>query len=259
MTDLLTADNISVKLDGRDVLCDASMAIRAGRTTAIVGPNGAGKTTLLKVLNAAVSPARGAVRIENRLITEMSRGEIARRIAVVAQENETKFPVSVLDFVLGGRFARGRVFGWDTESDLSAANKAIEACDLTRLRMRQMNSLSGGERQRVVFARALAAETDILLLDEPTANLDLAHQADMFRLVASECREGSRAAAIVTHDLNLAAAFADKILMLNAGKPYAYGDPEAVLTNASIREVFDVNTVIDRGVRSGRLRVTVDF
>src|SRR6185369_14767277 len=126
----------------------------------------------------------------------------------------TRFPVTVLEFVLAGRFVHGGAFGWETDSDIDACRRALDECDLAGFELRLMNRLSGGERQRVVLARALATGARILLLDEPTANLDLAHQAMMFRLVRRRCDHDGASAVVITHDLNMAAEFADEVVML---------------------------------------------
>jgi len=262
---MLEAYEIFVKYGERMVLDDVSFELADGRLLAVVGPNGAGKTTLLKVLNGTIEPEYGGgaslydVNLEKRQeILFMSRREIASQIAVVAQENETRFPVTVLEFVLAGRFARGGVFGWETDEDKVAAITALVECDLAGYEFRLMNQLSGGERQRSVLARAIATNARILLLDEPTANLDLAHQALMFRLVRERCSRGSLAV-VITHDLNLAAAFADEILMLKDGRVAAHGPPSDVLTVENIRVVFGVDVIVDKSPVSGNARVTGIF
>ena len=177
-----------------------------------------------------------------------------------AFETETKFPVSVLEFVLSGRFARtSGAFGWETENDLRIATNCLNSCDLENYELRKMNQLSGGERQRVVLARALATEAKILLLDEPTANLDLAHQAMTFRLVREQCKRGDSSAIVITHDLNLAAEFADEILLLKNGKISAKGAPEKVLTEENIKGIFGVKVLLDQNPSSGNVRVTTVF
>src|SRR6185369_1739073 len=184
---MLEVQNISINYGVCAVVEDISFALEPGKIIALLGSNGAGKTTLLKSLNGGLPIAKGAILLDEMPLRKFSRREIAGRIAVIAQETETKFPVSVLEFVLAGRFAHGTAFGWETSSDLQAAIDCLNQCDLANYESRQMNQLSGGERQRVVLARALATEAKILLLDEPTANLDLAHQALMFRLIKERC------------------------------------------------------------------------
>ncbi|HVF30676.1 MAG TPA: ABC transporter ATP-binding protein [Pyrinomonadaceae bacterium] len=256
---MLTARNISVQFGDRDIVRDVSISAGAGEIVALLGPNGAGKTTLLRTLNGAVTRSGGEVVIDEVPIEKMSRRDVARRIAVVAQENETQFPVSVMEFILAGRFARGSAFGWESDDDKGAANRALNNCDLAAFADRMMNELSGGERQRVVLARALAAETSVLLLDEPTANLDLSHQAMMFRLVRERCRDAGGAAVVITHDLNLAAEFADKAVVLKDGQVVAGGSPADVLTARNLKDAYDVDVLLDLSPASGRTRVTVVY
>lgn len=253
---MLRVENISVAYQHRDVLLDVSMTLAAGTTVALLGANGAGKTTLIRTLNGTVPVANGEVLLDGQPIANVSRREIAANIAVVAQENETRFPITVLDFVLAGRFSSGGAFGWETASDIEAARQALDHCDLTAYSARLMNDLSGGERQRVVLARALATGAKLLLLDEPTANLDLAHQAMMFRLVRERCSSAGASAVVITHDLNLAAEFADEIIMLNGGRITASGPPERVLTAKNISDVFGVDVMLDKSPASGNVRVT---
>lgn len=256
---MLEVANISVLYGRRVVLNGVSVELRSGETVALVGANGAGKTTVIKAMNGTVPVSDGVILLEERDLTAMSRREIASRIAVVAQENETRFPITVLEFLLSGRFVHGGAFGWETAEDLAAAERALADCDLEGYSHRLMNELSGGERQRVVLARALATEARILLLDEPTANLDLAHQAMMFRLVRERCRSHGASAVMITHDLNLAAEFADDVLMLKDGKVAASGPPAAVLNAENIGDVFGVEVLLDRNPASGNVRVTSVF
>lgn len=259
---MLIAEKVNVELSGRRILTDVFFRCDVGEIVVLVGPNGAGKTTLIKALNATVpiGPS-GQILIgpNGRSIEQMSRREIAASIAVVAQETETRFPVTVLEFVLAGRFVYGGAFGWETEADVAAARRSLADCDLDGFEDRWMNELSGGERQRVVLARALATNARILLLDEPTANLDIAHQAMMFRLVTERCRSCGSSAIVITHDLNLAAEFADRIVMIKDGRMSAFGTPEEVLTAKKISEVFGVNALLDRNPASGSVRVTNVF
>jgi iron complex transport system ATP-binding protein len=256
---MISVKNIGVRFGRRDVIDNVSFELRDGEIVALLGPNGAGKTTLIRALNSTVSISSGEIFLGDNSIFTMSRREIARQIAVVAQENETKFPITVLEFVLAGRFIHGGALGWETESDIAIARRALQDCDLAQFADRSMNELSGGERQRVVLARALATGANVLLLDEPTANLDLAHQAMMFRLVRERCRSCNASAVVITHDLNLAAEFADRILLLNGGRLFALGDPNEVLTAENINTVFGVNVLLDKNPASHNPRVTTLF
>ena len=256
---MLTAREISVSFGSRRVIDGVTLELRSGEIVVLLGPNGSGKTTLLRSLNGTITIDGGEILIDGAVLQSLSRRQIARRIAVVAQENETKFPITVIEFVLAARFAGGAAFGWESADDTAASEKALRLCDLKELSGRLMNELSGGERQRVVLARALAAETDVLLLDEPTANLDLAHQALMFTLVRDRCRNAGAAAIVITHDLNLAAEFADRALLLKSGKLVATGTPAEVLTPGNVREVYDVHVLADANPASGKVRLTTVY
>ena len=253
---MLGVHNISVQYGERRVLDGVTFDLQEGEIVALLGANGAGKTTLIRAMNGTVPVAGGEIKLDGKDLKALSRRDIARKIAVVAQENETRFPVTVLEFVLSGRFVHGGAFGWETEDDVAQAMKALSECDLNDHETRLMNHLSGGERQRVVLARAIATNARILLLDEPTANLDLAHQAMMFRLVRERCRSDNASAVVITHDLNLASEFADEIIMLKNGSVAAKGAPAEVLTAENVRNVFAVDVMLDRNPASGNVRVT---
>jgi iron complex transport system ATP-binding protein len=256
---MLNVRDISIGFGHREVLSNVSFELAKGRIIVLLGPNGAGKTTLIRSLNRTVPISGGEIVLDEKRLSAYSRREIAQKIAVVAQENETKFPVNVLEFVLSGRFARGSAFGWETENDLSIARNALEQCDLADFASRLMNELSGGERQRVVLARALATEASVLLLDEPTANLDLAHQAMMFRLVRERCRGCHASSIVITHDLNLAAEFADEVMLLKNGRVFAFGPPGEVLIEENLNQVYNVQVLLDENPASGKVRVTTVY
>lgn len=256
---MLEVRNITIQYGKCDVLRDVSLTLEDGKIIALLGANGAGKTTLVRALNGTLPFSRGSILIDGKSFENFSRREIAQEIAVVAQENETKFPVTILEFVLAGRFASGGAFGWESEKDFAAAEEALDSCDLGKFGDRLMNQLSGGERQRVVLARALATEAKILLLDEPTANLDLGHQGSMFRLIRKKCTSKNYSAIVITHDLNLAAEFADEIVLLKDGRIYAKGAPSKVLTAENLAEVFGVRVLLDANPASGKVRVTTVY
>lgn len=257
---MLAVRNIAVRYGDRSVLSGVSLEVRSGQVVALIGQNGAGKTTLIRALNGSIAAqVEGEISVDGKELRQLSRREIASRIAVVAQENETRFPITILEFVLAGRFVNGTAFGWEKEADIDSAMRALADCDLAGYGGRLMNELSGGERQRVVLARALATNARILLLDEPTANLDIAHQAMMFRLVRERCGSCGASAVVITHDLNLAAEFADEIVMLRDGRISASGPPETVLTEKNIAEVFGVKVLLDTNPASGNVRVTNVF
>ncbi len=254
---MLEAKNITVTYDSRRAVVDICLSIMPGQVLSIIGPNGAGKSTLLRALNGALRPTGGEVRLDDQPIESYARRAVARRIAVVAQEADLQFPVTVFEFVLGGRYAWASIAGyWETDCDIEIARKAIRETELEDLEGRLMNELSGGERQRAVVARALATEAKILLLDEPTANLDLAHQAAMLRLIKTRCDKSRCAAVFVTHDVNLAGEFSDTVMLLKDGRVVAAGPPHEVLTAELLRQVFDLQVLVDTHPISGTPRIT---
>lgn len=257
---MLKAENISVGYGACEVISGVSLEAKAGEIVALLGANGAGKTTLLRALNGAIPALKGEIRLNEKPLAQFSRREIARKITVVAQETELKFPVAVLEFVLAGRFAANAgAFGWETERDVEIAGKSLIEVDLAGFEKRLMNQLSGGERQRAVFARALATEASIFLLDEPTANLDLSHQVSLLRLMQKKCKTEQAAAVVITHDLNAAAEFADRILLLKQGNLVAVGKPGEVLTEENLREAFGVRVLLDQHPVSNNLRITTIY
>lgn len=256
---MLKATNISINYDDTPVVRGASLRLEKGKVVALLGPNGAGKTTLLRALNGGIGVASGAIELGGKPLGAYSRREIAKMIAVIAQETETKFPVTVYDFVVAGRFAHGGAFGWETDNDRRVAVECLAMCDLAGYETKLMNRLSGGERQRAVLARALATGAQILLLDEPTANLDLAHQVLMFRLLRERCGGCESSAVVITHDINLAAEFADEIVLLKNGAVVANGAPEKVLTEENLQIVFGIDVLLDRNPASGKVRVSLQI
>ncbi len=255
---MLEARDITICYGTREAVAGVSLRADPGRIVAIIGPNGAGKSTLMRALNGALSPARGEILLDGRPLGSYPRRAVSRRIAVVAQESELRFPVTVMDFVLGGRYARSGTgaWGWETERDVAVAREALRETSLKDYGSRLISELSGGERQRVVLARALATEAPILLLDEPTANLDLAHQAAMLALVRKRGDRKETASVVVTHDVNLAAEFADRVLLLKEGRMLASGPPRDVLTPEILHEVFDIRVLVDAHPISGAPRIT---
>jgi len=255
---LLEARDLTIAYDHRIAVADLTLSLRAGEITAILGPNGAGKSTLLRALNGQIPKSSGVILLDGKPLERHNRSSISRRIAVVAQEAELRFPVTVLEFVLGGRFAWAAHsgWGWETEHDLQVADAVLLETELGDLSSRLMNELSGGERQRALMARALATEAPVLLLDEPTANLDLSHQATLLKLVRSRCDQHGASAVVVTHDINLAAQFADNIILMKLGKAAHSGKPKDVLKAEVLEEVFEVRVLVDTHPITGGARIT---
>jgi iron complex transport system ATP-binding protein len=254
----LEAKNLVINYGDRVAVDGVSLTLQPGTVTAIIGPNGAGKSTLLRALNGYVRPATGSVQLDGQPIDQLNRRTMGRRIAVVAQEADLRFPITVLEFVLGGRYAwaTNAAWGWETENDVKVAEAVIVETELAALSGRLMNELSGGERQRAVLARALATEAQFLLLDEPTANLDMSHQLSLLAVVRSRCNKRACAALVVTHDINLASEFADQVLLMRDGRMIRVGKPKDVLESTVLEDVFGVEVLVDAHPITGAPRVT---
>ncbi|RLK52318.1 heme ABC transporter ATP-binding protein [Microbacterium telephonicum] len=237
MTARLVATGIRVRYDGapRDALTDAAIEVRAGEVHALVGPNGAGKSTLFAVLAGDVTPAAGAVTLDGRELAARHPRDLARRRAVLLQESRVSFPFTVEQVVRMGRAPWARTPAADDDDAAVAA--ALAETDMTALAGRTVSSLSGGERARAALARVLAQRVDVLLLDEPTAALDLRHQEDTLRLARGRAQAGA-AVAVVLHDLNAALAYADRATLLAGGRVVASGTPAEVLTAERIGDVY---------------------
>ena len=253
---LLETRKITVAYGERQAVVNVSMQVAPGDLVAIIGANGAGKSSLLRALNGAIQPSAGEVLFKDLPLHSYARRTIGRHIAVVAQETLLAFPVPVFEYVLGGRYPWSATWGWESSEDLKIVREVLEETELEDFSGRLMNELSGGERQRAVLARALATQAEVMLLDEPTANLDLAHQASMLQLIYTHCEKRHTAAVVVTHDINLAAEFANQALLLKRGELIAAGKPNDVLTQNLLREVLGVEVLVDAHPLSGAPRIT---
>ncbi len=246
---LVEATGIVAGYGERRVLRGCDLSFDAGEIVAVVGPNGAGKSTLVRVLAGLLHPVEGEVVVGGRRLAGLARAEIARVVAVVPQAFEALFPFTVREIVALGRTARLDALGRSSADDRRAIAGAIAALDLAPLADRPIDGISGGERQRVVLAMALAQETPVLLLDEPTVHLDPAHQLATMRLVQRLARERGLAVLAVVHDLNLA-ALADRVVVIADGAVLRDGGPLAVLDAALVRQVFGEGWTVLR--RDGR-------
>lgn len=236
MTELV-ARGLVAGYGARRVLGGIDLELHPGALIALVGPNGAGKSTLLRALAGLLRPVAGQVRLDGRDVATIARRELAGRIAVVPQSFDTLFPFTVREIVSLGRSARLSLFGRPTAADAQAVARALGELDLSALADRRMDSLSGGERQRAVLAMALAQETDVLLLDEPTVHLDPGHQRSTVLLVRDLARARGLVLVTVLHDLNLA-ALADRIIALVDGRVGADGRPDEVLAAGPVERIF---------------------
>jgi len=224
---------------------------------AVLGPNGSGKSTLVKIMVGILAPESGSVTINGRDLARMSRRESARLVGYVAQDSAVRFPLTAMELVLQGRFAQGRLIGFESERDVSEAEWAMEATETSEFAARPLDELSGGERQRVMLARALAVRPGVLVLDEPVANLDISHQVKMLDLVRRLTDETGMSAIVVTHEVNLAAEFATSALLLKSGEMLAFGNPNDVITESLLERLFETRLMVDTNPKSGSPRVTL--
>ncbi|GGL93677.1 ABC transporter ATP-binding protein [Streptomyces fumigatiscleroticus] len=239
----LRADRVGRRTDGRIIVDGITFAPRPGETVGLLGPNGSGKSTLLRLLAGVLRPTAGVVSLDGRPLSEAGRRATARRIATVEQHAHTQTELTVRDVVALGRIPHRRAWAAASSADARAVTAALERTGLTDRAAQSWHTLSGGERQRTQIARALAQEPRELLLDEPTNHLDIQHQLDLLDLVAGL----PVTTVIALHDLNLAAMYCDRLLVLKEGRAVAEGSPASVLTPSLIARVYGVRAEVTHG------------
>jgi iron complex transport system ATP-binding protein len=245
MSKLLMKDVSFSYLDGFS-LRHIDLTVEKGEMVALIGPNGSGKTTLIKLAAGVLTPGHGEVLLDGASLKSLSRREIAQRIAVVPQYFHMPFAFTVGEVVMLGRTPFIRALSGETERDHSVARRAMELAGIEQFSSRTFNELSGGERQKAILAMALAQEPKVLLLDEPTAHLDINHQVEILGLVKGLNREREATVVGAMHDLNLAALYFDRLILLKEGAIFAEGSPSAVLTEKTIHDVFGALVQIDQ-------------
>jgi iron complex transport system ATP-binding protein len=238
-------------------LAPLSLGVAAGEILGVIGPNSAGKTTLIRLLTRVVTPSAGEIRVGERPLASLPAAQLAREVAVVSQDMPQTFPFTVEQLVLMGRYPHdpGRYF--ESERDRAAARAAMAATGVLELAGLPVDELSGGERQRAMLARALAQEPRLLVLDEPTAHLDLRYQAECVGLLRRLNRARGMTVILVAHDLNLAAEVCDRLLLLSAGRVARLGPPEQVLDEELLRSVYGCDVIVDKAPTGARPRVQV--
>jgi iron complex transport system ATP-binding protein len=263
---------------GPPVVRNVSIDVARGSLTGLLGPNGCGKTTLLKLLSGVLLPTSGTIALDGQALRSMSRRDVARRVAVVPQETHPAFDYTTLEMVLMGRHPHLGAFQLEGPDDLAIARESLAATGTLHLADRPFMTLSGGEKQRVVIAGALAQSPDVLLLDEPTASLDLGYQLEVQELLArlnrghqdtatktrrsEEGPDGGQATTrsgvtmvLATHDLNLAAALCDRLVLMRDGRVLASGAAADVLNAAMVRQLYDVDADVRFNERAGHMTV----
>lgn len=254
---MIQADGLSFAYSaaGRVVLRDVSLQVPQGSIVGLLGPNGCGKTTLLRLLSGMLVPQRGRVTLKGKPLSELTRRDIARCIAHVPQETHATFDFSVIDIVLMGRYPHLGAFELEGAADLEIARSALSATGTAALEGRSFGSLSGGEKQRVVIAAALVQASEVMLLDEPTASLDLAYQIEVAALLRRLNAEHGTTMVLCTHDLNLASAVCSEVVLLRDGVVAAHGSTAATITAENIRTTYGVHADVHFHAAAGHLAV----
>jgi iron complex transport system ATP-binding protein len=240
----------------REVFRELSLSLEEGEILSLIGPNSSGKTTLLKLMDGLLEPQRGKVFLDGEDLRRLSRSRVAKRVAVVPQEMEVPFSFTVGEIVLMGRAPYLGRFGWETRKDLDIALEAMALTDVAELENRPFGELSQGEKQRVSMARALAQEPKVILLDEPASHLDINHQVEIHELIRRLNLEKNLTVLNISHDLNLAAEYSHRMVLLHRGSIYALGTPSTVITEENIRRVYETTVMVEKNPISGAPRVT---
>jgi iron complex transport system ATP-binding protein len=252
---VLQVDRISFAYGEHHVLHDVTLSVPRGRIVGLLGPNGSGKTTLLRIMAGTLTPIHGHVRIDGVDVAHATRRDLARRIAIVPQETHSTFDYTALDIVLMGRYPHLGPFELEGAADLAIARDALGATATRHLESRPFDTLSGGEKQRVVIASALAQASDVLLLDEPTASLDLGYQFEIAALLRRLNSDRGTTMVVSTHDLNLAAALCSDVVLLKDGRVLAHGTTTDALTIPNIRALYGVEADVRFHPGAGHLTV----
>ncbi len=254
---MLNLNHISASYQENSILEDISLNIEPQRFHGLIGPNGAGKTTLLKIMTGIKKPDKGEARLNNSLLEHLSKKQIAKTMAVVPQSSFIPPAFTVEEVVAMGRYPFQGLRFSDTLTDIECVAAAMGKTGMNRFGSRLISELSGGQRQEVIIARALAQTPQILMLDEPTSNLDIKHQMKILRLTAGLVKEEGMTAVMVIHDLNLAARFCDSLVLLHNKKILAMGEPKDVLTPSHLKTAYEVDAVVTENSLTHTLDITV--
>ncbi|CAL81865.1 ABC transporter ATP-binding protein [Clostridium botulinum] len=244
--------NLDIAYEDTLIVKELNMQIPKGKITSIIGANGCGKSTILKSVGRILKPKKGVVHLSGQDISKLSTKEIAKKMAILPQNPTAPSGLTVSELVAYGRFPHQKGFGNLTEEDKRIVKWALAATKLSEFERREVDTLSGGQRQRVWIAMALAQQTDLILLDEPTTYLDLAHQLEILKLLYELNRNQKCTIVMVLHDLNLAARFSDYIIAIQKGDIIKYGPPEEVMTPEVLRKTFNINADIVIEPKSNR-------
>jgi len=256
MSHILDISNISLSFRDNFILSNVSLDVSAGEFFVIIGPNGAGKTSLLKVLSGLQKAQKGTVTIKDKNILNYRRRNLSQIMAIVPQHIEVGFPFTVADTVIMGRSPHLGILGMEGENDFHIAEEAMKFTDVSHLTDRKLFQLSGGELQRVIIARAICQQPEIILLDEPTTALDPSHQLKIMDLMEKFRREHGTTIIMVSHDLNLASMYGDRLMLLKEGRVVKTGEPKSVLNKSLLEESYGCQMMVDESPLGGVDRVT---
>ena len=249
--------NVYFRYDSRWCLEGINFELQKGEIVGIIGPNGSGKSTLLKIIDGLLKIQKGEILLCNKPLSKYKRGDIARHIAMVPQEETFRFSFLVSEVVLMGRFAHGGPFPFERKEDLEIASQSMKHTGTLNLAARSIHELSGGEKQRVLIARALSQRARIILLDEPTSFLDIRHKVEIFELISYLTLTQGISVIIISHDISLAAQYCHRMLLLNNGGVYKIGEPSEVVTSDTISTVYQCPVLVDSNPVSKTPRVTI--
>lgn len=248
----IEVSHLNFAYGSRKILHDVALTVEKGNIVGLLGPNGSGKSTIMKIICGLLEDHDDSVKVFGKQLSSLSRKEIARLVSMVPQESFFSFPFSVLEVVIMGRYPHIDTFAFESQQDIAIAHEALERCGASNLASRKIHELSSGERQRVVFARTLAQQPDVLLLDEPVSFLDIKYQVDLYDIVRKLAREKKCAVLTVLHDFNLAAEYCDEIYLLSDGEIKAGGDVMEVLTYSNLKNVFNTEIYVDTNDLTGK-------
>ena len=253
---ILDTKNISLLFRNKSILSNVSIAVSTGEFFVIIGPNGAGKTSLLKIISGLQKAQHGSVNIKGKIISGYTRRSLSKVMAIVPQHVELGFPFTVADTVIMGRTPHLGVLGMEGKNDFHIAEEAMEFTEVSHLADRKLFQLSGGELQRVIIARAICQQPEIILLDEPTTALDPAHQLKIMDLMERFRRQYNTTIIMVSHDLNLASMYGDRLLLLKEGRVIKTGDPKTVLNKSLLEESYGCQMMVDENPLGQVARIT---
>lgn len=248
----ITTTNLAIAYEDKLIVDGLNMNIPKGKITTIIGPNGCGKSTVLKTVGRILKPKEGLVYLNGDDIRNLSTKEVAQKMAILPQSPQAQGGLTVGELVSYGRFPHKKGFGKLSPEDKKVIQWALDITKLTELEVTMVDNLSGGQRQRVWIAMALAQQTDLILLDEPTTYLDMAYQLEVLELLYNLNREESCTIVMVLHDLNLAARFADYMIAIRSGIVISHGTPEEIMTKKVLKDTFNIDAEIVWGSKTGR-------